>query len=61
MNIGTKVRIKDCRQSEYKGLLGTIEGLAPALGNTTIYKVRVSEVLVIPGWFEEGDLETLEA
>jgi len=61
MNIGTKVRIKNCLQTEFQGQIGVVEGIAPDLSDTTIYKVRVSEMMIIPGWFKQEDLEMLES
>ena len=57
MNLGTKVRIKNCPITKYQGMTGVIEGLAPASKDAVIYKVRVSELTIVPGWFEDGDLE----
>lgn len=60
MNIGTKVRIKNCPIAAYQGIDGVIEGMAPSSLNTLLYKVRVSELTIVPGWFTEEDLDNLE-
>lgn len=54
--LGTKVIIKKCSDASQIGKQGHIEGLAPDVNDTTIYKVKIDEA-ILPGWFNETDLE----
>lgn len=56
MTIGSKVTIKASSIDAFVGQVGVIEGKAPNGNDTTIYKVRVGN-MILPGWFAEEDLE----
>lgn len=55
MTIGSKVIINASDFDACIGQVGVIEGMAPNGNDTTIYKVRVGD-MILPGWFREEDL-----
>ena len=58
MTIGSKIKIKAYDVDAFVGRQGVIEGIAPDLGHTLVFKVRVGD-MILPGWFREPDLEEL--
>ena len=58
MTIGSKIKIKAYEVDAFVGRQGVIEGIAPDIGHTLVYKVRVGD-MILPGWFREPDLEEL--
>ena len=58
MTVGSKVKIRSFEVPAYIGQIGVIESLAPDTGGTTVYKVRIGD-MIVPGWFHDEDLEAL--
>lgn len=55
MTIGSKVIIRASEYDAFIGKVGVIEGMAPNGNDTTIYKVRVGD-MILPGWFGDEHL-----
>lgn len=58
MTIGSKVKIKKYAIEAFVGQTGYVESQAPDSNGSTVYKVRVGE-MIVPGWFYEDDLTVL--
>ena len=58
MTIGSKVKIRTFAIEAFVGQTGYVESQAPDTGGTTLYKVRVGD-MIVPGWFHEEDLTVL--